>query len=203
MRGQEIHGVRREALNTVLSRREYRMDALATVALWARTSSMPYTLQEIQAALERPGYVLYLGRKSCPLALPVEPQLVSSESVTAVLAGVRFADRDTLRPLPMSDSPMLYWEDDAEAEDQSKNESTSYGKEEESVRVVFVVKDGVAKQIEVKTGISSDTEWEILEGVEEGDEVVSGSYRVLSKQLKDGNEVKVDNSLKKYGREDE
>jgi len=92
-------------------------------------------------------------------------------------------------------------DDESKTDDQPEN--SSFGEEEESVRVVFVIKDGVAKQIEVKTGISSDTEWEILEGVEEGDEVVSGSYRVLSKQLKDGNEVKVDNSLKKYGREDE
>jgi len=80
---------------------------------------------------------------------------------------------------------------------------TASSKDKESIRVIFVVKDGIAHQVPVKTGISSDTEWEIIEGVEEGDEVVSGSYRVLSKQLKDGNEVKVDNTLKKYGQEQE
>jgi len=72
--------------------------------------------------------------------------------------------------------------------------------EDEPVRVLFVVKDGVAHQVEVETGISSDSEWEILRGVEEGDEVVSGSYKVLSKQLKDGDNVKIDNSHKKYER---
>ena len=55
----------------------------------------------------------------------------------------------------------------------------------------------MAKQVSVVTGISSDTEWEIVQGLEEGDEVVSGSYRILSKQLKDGQEVKIDNSQKK------
>lgn len=87
---------------------------------------------------------------------------------------------------------------DEEGEEKPKSEE-----DEEPIRVVFVVKDGIASQVAVETGISSDTEWEIIEGLEEGDEVVSGSYRILSKQLKDGDEVKVDNSLKKYGREEE
>lgn len=79
----------------------------------------------------------------------------------------------------------------------------TYDETAEDVRVVFVVKEGVAHQVEVKTGISSDSDWEILSGVAEGDEVVSGSYRVLSKQLKHKDAVTVDNTLKKYGREDE
>ncbi len=67
----------------------------------------------------------------------------------------------------------------------------------EPVKVVFVVEEGIAKQVEVTTGISSDTEWEIKSGLEEGMEVVSGPYRVLSKQLNDGDLVTVDNSMKK------
>ena len=65
------------------------------------------------------------------------------------------------------------------------------------IEVVFVVKDEIVHQVPVKTGISSDTDWEILKGVEEGDEVVSGSFEVLSKKLSDGDKVKIDNSLKK------
>jgi len=70
-------------------------------------------------------------------------------------------------------------------------------KEEKPVKVVFLVKDGAAHQVPVETGISSDTEWELKSGPQEGDEVVSGSFRILSKQLKDGDLVKVDNSVKK------
>ena len=55
--------------------------------------------------------------------------------------------------------------------------------------VVFVVKDGIAKITPVKTGISDDTNIEILSGVEEGDKVVSGSYKALSRLLKDGSKV--------------
>ena len=76
-------------------------------------------------------------------------------------------------------------------------------KEEEPIRVVFVVRDGVAHQVPVEVGISSETEWEVQKGLEEGEEAVSGSYRVLSTQLKDGDEVDVDNSVKKYGREED
>jgi HlyD family secretion protein len=95
-------------------------------------------------------------------------------------------------------------EDDTTAtEEPQEVEKESVQKEEEPIRVVFVVKEEIAKQVPVKTGISSDTEWEIIEGVAEDDEVVSGSYRILSKQLKDGDEVKIDNSLKKYGRDEE
>jgi len=87
----------------------------------------------------------------------------------------------------------------SEAETSPENKkSRKPRKEEKPIRVVFVVKDGIAHQVPVKTGISSDTEWEIVKGLKEGDEVVSGSYKVLSKQLKDGDRVKIDNSLKKY-----
>ncbi len=58
--------------------------------------------------------------------------------------------------------------------------------------VVFVVKDGVAHIRPVKTGISSDTDIEILEGVQEGEQVVVGSFRALSKELKDGVHVKIE-----------
>ena len=76
-------------------------------------------------------------------------------------------------------------------------------KKQEDIRVVFVIKDGFAKQTAVKTGISSDTEWEIIEGVEDEDEIVSGSYRVLSKELKHDDEVKVDNSSKSFGQDED
>ena len=65
-------------------------------------------------------------------------------------------------------------------------------------RILQEALTNIAKQVEVETGIASDTEWEITRGLEDGDEVVSGSYRILSKQLKNGDEVTIDNSLKKF-----
>jgi HlyD family secretion protein len=60
------------------------------------------------------------------------------------------------------------------------------------VEVVFVVEDGRALAREVKTGLSSDTRIEIIEGIQEGTKVVSGPFRALSKDLKHEDEVRTD-----------
>jgi HlyD family secretion protein len=60
--------------------------------------------------------------------------------------------------------------------------------EDKLVETVFVVEDGNAKLKEIGTGVSSDTETEIVSGLNEGDTVITGPYRVLSK-LKDGQKV--------------
>ena len=61
---------------------------------------------------------------------------------------------------------------------------------------MFLVKDGVAHFVPVKTGISGERFFEVLEGLKDGDEVVTGTYQVI-RDLKDGDAVKVDNSVKK------
>ncbi len=63
-------------------------------------------------------------------------------------------------------------------------------KGEAFAKVVFVV-DGEKKAHlkRVRTGISSDTEIEILDGLKEGDQIVEGPYRTLAKELKDGDAV--------------
>ncbi len=57
--------------------------------------------------------------------------------------------------------------------------------------VVFVVEDGVAKAIPVSRGISDDSHVEIVEGLEEGMKVVSGSYKAINRELEDGSKVRV------------
>lgn len=66
--------------------------------------------------------------------------------------------------------------------------------QEDIRKVVFVIEDGKAIRKEVETGISDNTHIQILSGVDTGDEVVTGSYRMLSNQLKQGDKVKVNNS---------
>jgi HlyD family secretion protein len=75
--------------------------------------------------------------------------------------------------------------------DRGEMTSGSENDKEDWEEVVFVVQDGIAKKRLVKTGISSETHIQITEGIQEGEEVVSGSYRVLGKQLKDGDHVEV------------
>ena len=59
--------------------------------------------------------------------------------------------------------------------------------------VVFVVKDGLARKKVVKTGISSDMYIEIISGVTDGEEIVKGSYRAISRELEDSTRVRIDN----------
>jgi HlyD family secretion protein len=57
-------------------------------------------------------------------------------------------------------------------------------------KVVFVV-DGEKKVHlrRVKTGIASDTDIEVVDGLQEGEQIVEGPYRTLAKELKDGDTV--------------
>lgn len=61
-----------DELQTILSRREYRCDVYYLVAV-ALTEGAPYGLDELADALRYPRFPLYLGRKSCPLGLPLAP----------------------------------------------------------------------------------------------------------------------------------
>ena len=60
---------------------------------------------------------------------------------------------------------------------------------------VFVVRERRVEFTPVKTGISSDTRLQILSGVEEGSEIVTGSYKAL-RELKDGDLVKLQSGKK-------
>ena len=66
------------------------------------------------------------------------------------------------------------------------------------VQVVFVVDNGIAKMMPVDTGLSSEKNVEILAGLEEGQQIITGSFRALSKTLKDGSKIKIDNKVKKF-----
>jgi HlyD family secretion protein len=63
--------------------------------------------------------------------------------------------------------------------------------EPKNKELVFVIKDGVCRQSEVKTGIQDNDYIEILSGVSQGEEIVSGPYSAVSKLLKDKSKVKV------------
>jgi len=64
------------------------------------------------------------------------------------------------------------------------------------VEVVFCIENGKAVAHQVKTGIQSDERIEILDGLKEGDVVVSGSYRAISKDLDNGAVVRINNEKK-------
>jgi HlyD family secretion protein len=77
---------------------------------------------------------------------------------------------------------------------------TSADKEKEEIQGVFVIRAGKAQFLPVRTGITGTTDIEVLSGLKPGDEIVTGSYKVL-RTLRPGTSVKVDNTAPK--KEDE
>lgn len=76
-------------LSTILSSREYRCDSLAVAAVYAK-SDAPYSLTELQSVLRKPTFVLYLGRKSCPVSTPLHPQIAEAVGFHSALNRVSF-----------------------------------------------------------------------------------------------------------------
>ncbi|MHB8904817.1 MAG: efflux RND transporter periplasmic adaptor subunit [Melioribacteraceae bacterium] len=74
--------------------------------------------------------------------------------------------------------------DQAAIDAKAKKERNNKPKE-----VVFITQDNKAKMVEVKTGISDDTYIEIVSGLKGNEDVVSGPYRAISKELEDGSKV--------------
>src|SRR6202167_134953 len=66
----------------------------------------------------------------------------------------------------------------------------------EEIQGAFVVRSKKAQFVPVETGISGTTDIEVIKGLQEGDEVITGSYKVL-RTLKPGTNVKIDNSAPK------
>jgi CRISPR system Cascade subunit CasD len=125
----------RHNLYTTLSSRDYRCDGLYTCCLQWR-DGQTVSANEVAAALRRPRLSLYLGRKSCPPALPLAPQVIEAEWFEQAIAQYDAqrteAEQGFLVALPTSPSPRgrgvratahpvtregagrqdLFWEDD-------------------------------------------------------------------------------------------
>jgi HlyD family secretion protein len=69
-------------------------------------------------------------------------------------------------------------------------------KNKEDIQGVFVIRKGKAEFVPVETGIAGTTDIEVLGGLQPGDEIVTGSYKVL-RTMKTGASVKIDNSAPK------
>jgi HlyD family secretion protein len=93
--------------------------------------------------------------------------------------------------------------DEKSANNQSDSTATASTSTIDSQEKVFIVQsDNKVKAVKVKTGIQDNTYIEILEGLTDNDNVVSGPYNAISKRLNNGMVVKTqekpkDNSSKK------
>jgi HlyD family secretion protein len=93
----------------------------------------------------------------------------------------------------------------APRETESKNSSGNSGNsgnkdQQQDVQGVFVIRNKKAEFVPVATGITGTTDIEVVNGLREGDDVITGSYKVL-RTLRSGSSVKIDNSVPKKDEE--
>lgn len=66
--------------------------------------------------------------------------------------------------------------------------------------IVFLVENGKAKKVNVETGLSDDNYIAILSGLKGGEDVISGSYKAISRELNDGLQVRVEEKNKNFNK---
>jgi CRISPR system Cascade subunit CasD len=90
-------------LKTILSRREFRIGSLYTVAVWKTADTGP-SPDAIMTALNAPIFAPFSGRKSNPLALPFGPQIVDALRIEDA-----FAVFDTQEPSVIREFKAANW----------------------------------------------------------------------------------------------
>jgi HlyD family secretion protein len=84
--------------------------------------------------------------------------------------------------------------DESTAQETERSTDRRRGRaREQPNEIVFVVDGDKVKSVQVKRGIMGERYVEIVEGLEEGMEVVTGSFRAINRDLEDGSLIKVDN----------
>ncbi|MBL8507279.1 MAG: type I-E CRISPR-associated protein Cas5/CasD [Chitinimonas sp.] len=91
-RRDELTRLDKDELATTVSHRDYCVDTCVTAVIWAAVEDTPVTLEAMAQALRQPHFTLYLGRKSCPLALPVQAQVVVANDMVSALTTASFKD---------------------------------------------------------------------------------------------------------------
>ncbi len=76
-------------------------------------------------------------------------------------------------------------------------------KKPKPIDVVFLFEGDHAKMVPVKIGISDENYWEVVDGLEEGKEVISGGFRAISRDLEDGKKVKKGRPVGEQGKDKE
>ena len=132
-----------------------------------------------------------LGKRSGPVATAIWS---SSTTTTPRHSLIAWVDQtfNAARKCLLNGETFILPSGEKKSEEESNNsEEPKVIKKEKLKEVVFVLtKDNHAKLREVTTGISDFDNIEILSGLTEGEQIISGPYVTVSKKLKDGELVK-------------
>ncbi len=164
----------------------------------AAVSNDAVTEFEVKIRVLRSSYADLIQGK---LSYPLKPGMMASVEIltnrksnilTVPLASVTTrelgAEKKSEGDKPSEDGAAVKTQDDANAERKRK----------ENIReVVFVEEKGKVKQVEVKTGISDFEHIEIVSGLKDGQQIISGPYATVAKKLNAGDLVKKKEEKKK------
>lgn len=89
-------------LGTILSARDYRTDASYRIAV-ERVQAGNFELETLRNALLEPVFPLYLGRKACPPALPLDPRIVEASDLLSAFRLALTGDRNDSADRPGTD----------------------------------------------------------------------------------------------------
>src|SRR5260221_6085901 len=153
-----------------------------------KTSTDAITEFEVRILILRSSYedLVKKGNK-----FPFRPGMTASvEIITSKkdnVLSVPLAAVTTRNPDAKKNQPEKSNDDDKRTVTNASNKAPET---KEDKVVLFVNEKGLAKMIEVKTGISDYDNIEIISGISDSTEVVTGPFLVVSKRLKDGDKIK-------------
>jgi HlyD family secretion protein len=154
---------------------------------------------EVKIRVLRSSYVDLIQGK---LSYPLKPGMTASvEILTNRKSNILIVPLASVTTRELGGEPKASEEDKAPAEGAvaaKEDEAKASRKRKENIReVVFTEEGGKVKQVEVKTGISDFEHIEIVSGLKDGQQIISGPYATVAKKLNVGDLVKKKEEKKK------
>jgi len=177
--GRKFKGIVKEIANTAAGLASSTSTALTT-------STDAVTEFEVKVKILNESFMDLMASRN-KKSYPFKPGMTASVEIITErknkVISVPIASVTTRNNKPVVD------EKDKKDNNQPEPEKPKGQKEEIIKEVVFISENGKASMREVKTGISDFENIEILSGLKEGDEIISGPYIVVSKTLNNGDIV--------------
>ncbi|MEL6867813.1 MAG: efflux RND transporter periplasmic adaptor subunit [Bacteroidota bacterium] len=85
---------------------------------------------------------------------------------------------------------------------EEEEEEDQQAQDDDIKEVVFIAYGDTTDMVEIKTGIQDDNHIQVLSGLEEGAEVISGPYSAISKKLEQGAKIQVVEEDELYKKKD-